>query len=84
MTSTVKTGEIISYEFYDKMKATELLGREKELFKETKKVEHDVTRNMASVLLESKRRGDEAHAQVIDVTPNTHKQLPAPKDTTDE
>jgi hypothetical protein len=51
----VANGEIIEIEFWDKMKAVELLGREKELFKETKKVEHDLGKNMSSVLLDSKR-----------------------------
>lgn len=75
----VKAGEILEYEFYDKTKHLELLGREKELFKETKKVEHGLTENMASLLLESKKRGDDAHNKVIDVTPQ--KQLPAPSET---
>lgn len=55
----VKVGVLIEVELWDKMKAVELLGREKELFKETKKVEHDVSSNMASFLLESQRRADE-------------------------
>ena len=59
-------GEIIEIEVWDKMKAIELLGREKELFKETRKVEHDVTANMKDVLLDSSRRADQ---RVIDVTP---------------
>lgn len=73
----VLVGEIIEYEFYDKLKAAELLGREKDIFKETKKVEHDVTANMASVLLESATRGAE-RAQAIDVTAQ-QAQLPAPR-----
>ena len=51
-------GEVIEYEFYDKLKASELVGKEKEMFKTTTRVEHDVTKNMASVLLESAKRAD--------------------------
>ena len=53
-------GEIIEYEFYDKLKGAELVGREKELFKNTTRVEHDVTSDMANVLLASAKRADEA------------------------
>lgn len=63
-------GEIIEIEVWDKMKAIELLGREKEIFKETRKIEHDVTANMKDVLLDSSRRADQ---RVIDVTPITPK-----------
>lgn len=52
--------KIIKVELWDKMKAIELLGREKDTFKETKKVVHEMAKNMASVLLESKRLGLEA------------------------
>lgn len=65
-------GQLISVEMWDKLKASELLGREKNIMKETKKVEHDVTANMASVLLESKRRGEARQLEgpkIIDVTP---------------
>lgn len=63
----VVTGKIISVELWDKMKATELLGREKNLFKESKKVTHSISKNMSNTLLESKRLGDEAAASVRDV-----------------
>jgi len=67
------TGQLIEVELWDKMRATELLGREKNIFKETKVHQHDVTANMADVLLESKRRADEralaAPVPVIDITP---------------
>jgi hypothetical protein len=56
-------GEVIEYEFYDKLKAVELVGKEKELFKTTTKVEHTVTKDMASILLAAAKRG-EAAAQV--------------------
>ena len=53
-------GELIEVEFYDKMKAAELVGKEKELFKNTTKVEHTVSADMASILLESAKRGAQA------------------------
>ena len=73
----VVSGQIIDIELYDKMKGVELLGREKNIFKETTVVEHDVTGNMKEVLLESKRMADERVAELreredkrtIDVTP---------------
>lgn len=52
-------GQIIDYEFWDKMKGIELLGSEKNIFKKTTVVQHDVTANMAGVLLESGKRADE-------------------------
>lgn len=62
-------GEIIEVEMWDKTKAIELLGREKDLFKETRKIEHDVTSNMAAVLLDSKRRAEDKMMEILDVTP---------------
>ena len=68
-------GHLVKVEFWDKMKAAEFLGREKGLFKETRKVEHDVTSNMKDILLESAERGRErrlaAQSETIDVTPKT-------------
>lgn len=58
-------GEVIEYEFYDKLKAAELVGKEKEMFKNVSKVEHDVTKNMKDVLLESTKR---ANARLEPVT----------------
>lgn len=55
----VVIGQLIEVKLFDKLKATELLGREKNLMKETKKVEHDVTARMADLLLESSRLADE-------------------------
>lgn len=52
-------GKMIKVEFHDKMKATELLGREKDLFVEKKRVEHDIGRNMSQTLLESKQLANE-------------------------
>lgn len=61
-------GEIISYEFWDKTRNLELLGREKETFKKTTVVEHDISKNARSFLLESVSRANQA-VQAIDVTP---------------
>lgn len=65
-------GEVIEYEFYDKMKAIDLAGKEKDMFKNTTKVEHGVTKDMAAILLASSKRADEAkklikQADVIEV-----------------
>jgi hypothetical protein len=57
MKKKIIIGKVIEYEFYDKLKAIDLVGREKELFKTTTRVEHDVTKNMASILLASAERG---------------------------
>ena len=56
--SKIIIGEVIEYEFYDKLKGIELVGKEKEMFKNTTKVVHDVTKNMQSVLLASSKRAD--------------------------
>lgn len=75
MKSKIIIGEVIEYEFYDKLKAAELAGKEKEMFKNTTKVEHSVTKDMASVLLASAKRADdriapkEIEPTTIDVTP---------------
>lgn len=68
-------GKIITYEFWDKPKTLELLAREKDTFKKTTVVEHDVSKNARSYLLASlelANRGGELPAPkeaVIDVTP---------------
>ena len=71
MKTKIIIGEVIEYEFYDKLKASELVGKEKEMFKTTTRVEHDVTKNMASVLLESAKRADkmieESNIQTVEV-----------------
>jgi len=64
----VLMGEIIEYEFYDKMEAHKLLGQEKNIFKPTQKVEHDIGTNMRDVLLEGAKRGE---AKAIEVTGRT-------------
>lgn len=60
MKSKIIVGEIIEYEFYDKLKASELVGKEKEMFKNTTKVEHTLTKDMQSILLASTQRADKA------------------------
>lgn len=57
-------GQLFDIELWSKEKAVELLGREKELFVEKKVVEHDVTGNMAAILLDSKRRADDRQRQI--------------------
>ena len=58
MKSRIIVGQLIEVEFYDKLKSAELLGREKGKFKQTTKVEHDITEHMASTLLASKALAD--------------------------
>ncbi len=67
----VLAGQIIEIELWDKMKAVELLGREKDLFKETRKVEHDITSNMAQTLLESSKRAQDRILQLRDAAAAT-------------
>lgn len=54
----VWVGEIIEYEIYDKQDAWKTLGREKNIMKDTKVIEHDVTTNMANVLLDRRTRAE--------------------------
>lgn len=63
----VVVGKLIEVEMWDKMKAVELLGREKEVFKETRKVEMEIGKNMSSVLLDSQKRANEAAREIRDV-----------------
>jgi hypothetical protein len=57
-------GQIIEIEFWDKIRSLELLGPEKEVFKKTTKVEHEIGKNMRDALLESAKK-----VEMIDVTP---------------
>lgn len=71
----IQVGVLIKVDLHDKMKAVELLGREVNLFKETKRVEHDVTSDMKDLLLGSRDRAEKAAISarekiVIDVTPS--------------
>jgi hypothetical protein len=74
----VVSGRIIEVELWDKMKAVELLGREKNIFKENKKIEHSISDNMASVLLESRKRAEDRLLEMRDVAPPVA--LPEPED----
>lgn len=56
---SVVVGVLMEIELWDKMKGIELLGSEKNIFKKTTVVQHDVTSNMSSFLLESGKRADE-------------------------
>lgn len=53
-------GKVMEYEFYDKLKAIDLAGKEIDMFKNTTKVEHSITKDMASILLASVKRGEAA------------------------
>lgn len=64
MKSKIIIGEVIKYEFYDKLKAIELAGKEKEMFKNTTKVEHSVSKDMRSILLASVNRADESNKRI--------------------
>lgn len=79
-------GEVVEYEFYDKLKAIDMVGKEKELFRQTTKVEHTVTKDMANILLDSARRGERASIDfknVIDV-PHTNVHLHEDKESEDD
>lgn len=65
MKERIIIGELIEYEVWDKLKASELVGREKSMFKTTTKVEHTVSKDMANILLESKKRA-ESREQIVD------------------
>lgn len=52
----VFSGYIKTVEFFDKMKGIELLGSQVDLFNKKIKHEHDVTGNLASLLLNSEKR----------------------------
>lgn len=67
----VITGEIIKIELWDKLKAGELLGREGNLFKETKSVKHEIGESMSALLLESKQRAVDVEARYRDVSQET-------------
>lgn len=54
----VVVGRLVKVEFWDRLKASEMLGREVGKFKETHRVEHDVTGNMKDMLLEARNRAE--------------------------
>lgn len=53
-------GQIMKYEFYDRIDAVKLGGREKDIFKERKVVTHDITATMNQKLLAGLQRASEA------------------------
>lgn len=63
-------GQLIEYQFYDKLKAIELSGKEKEMFKNTSVVEHTASKDMKSLLLASMERGKEASKGFIELNEN--------------
>lgn len=63
----VQAGETIEIEFWDKQKAQEMLGREKGNFKETKVIEHEVTKNMKDLLLASRDRAERLVGEVLEI-----------------
>ncbi len=65
----VLVGYLTEVEFWDKIKASELLGRETDLFKETKVVKHDATDNMKQILLGAEKRAEESAASYREVGP---------------
>jgi hypothetical protein len=82
MKSRIVIGEVIEYEFYDKLKAIELSGKEKEMFKNTTKVEHSVTKDMATILLAAAQRGQQASLGVS--VPKTVESYVVEKEESDE
>lgn len=77
----VVESEIIEIDFGEKLKAAELLGREKNLFKESKVITHDVGSNMRNILLESKDRANARLNQMRDITPQIGARLGEEKTT---
>lgn len=65
-------GELIEYEFYDKLKAVELVGREKDMFSSNVKHEHSMTKDMAHILLASAQRGERAKLDFKNVVEVSH------------
>lgn len=72
------TGRIVSIEFWDKMKSIELLGKQEGLFVDTIKVEHEIGKNAAALLLGAAERRALSAAK-----PVTPLQIEA-RDVTDE
>ena len=70
-------GRIYEVELWDKPRSLELLGREKDTFKKTNVIQHDVSKNAAEFLLGSLQRAEARRAEIghappaIDVTPVT-------------
>lgn len=68
----VKIGELVNYEFHDKIKANGMLGAEVGKFKETIVHEHGPTKDMREILLGGIDRAKERALEIeaaVDVTP---------------
>jgi hypothetical protein len=76
----VVVGKLIEVELYDRMKAVETLGPEKEVFVKTQRVQHDVTQNMKDTLLASKDRADRHAASMIQNARNVYELTPPEED----
>ena len=78
----VYKGKVLTYEFWDKPKTLELLAREKDTFKKTTVVEHDVSKNARNFLLASMELANNqieyAPKDVIDIS-ETLKKTSIPK-----
>lgn len=61
--------EVIEIEFWDKLKAAEMLGTEKDTFKKKSVVTHEVSGNMRDVLLAAGKRADQ---RLLAPPPPTH------------
>ena len=59
-------GKIVKVEFYDKIKATEIIGRELRLFSQRTINEQDISKGMSDLLLQSKKLAED---RAKDVTP---------------
>ena len=67
------SGKILKFEFWDKLKAAEMLGSEKDVFSKKVEVKHDVGVNMRETLLGRIKDAEERRALVAkDVTEDTH------------
>lgn len=67
------SGKILKFEFWDKLKAAEMLGSEKDVFTKKVEVKHDVGVNMRETLLGRIKDAEERRALVAkDVTEGTH------------
>jgi hypothetical protein len=57
-------GRIYEVELWDKPRSLELLGREKDTFKKTNVIQHDVSKNAAEFLLGSLQRAEARRAEI--------------------
>ncbi len=62
-------GRVYDVEMWDKPRSLELLGREKDTFKKTTVMQHDVSKNAAEFLLGSIQRADQRKLEMKNVAP---------------